>query len=157
MSKGISHCLLSSRAKRRRTKEEMLRSKELEQYEARRVQIKLEEHEQMRRQLESQREELEGLREKNEELKQIEEEVVPSLVKDGLLSHNPETGVYRGAKNWDEHQELLEHNTKQKQQQIDAQKQAAARQSQAMDHLDGGGQAASGQQQPEQIQPMTSG
>lgn len=100
MSKGISHCLLSSRAKRRRTKEEIKQAKESEQAEARRLQAKLEQHDQMQRQLDKQQQQMQQLWQENQDMKKVKEELVPNLMENGLLGTNPDTGNLQVAKNW---------------------------------------------------------
>ena len=110
VSKGISHCLLSTRAKRRRTKEEIKQSREAEQLEARRIQAKLEEHEQMQKKLLEQQQQLAQQWQEIEGLKEVKDNVVPGLVANGLLDHDPESGYYHPAKDWDHYQQIQAKN-----------------------------------------------
>ena len=54
-------------------------------------------------------------------MKQVKDVIVPNLEANGLLAHDPETGNYQPATSWEQRQQIIEYNSKKKQQQTQAQ------------------------------------
>ena len=50
-------------------------------------------------------------------MKVVRDQVVPNLVEGGFLAHDADSGNFQGVQNWEQHQYLLEQNSKKKQQQ----------------------------------------
>ena len=86
--KGNSNLLMASKSKRRRTKEEIKQDKLEQELKLQAIERHDAVQQQMQQQLEQQRQELERLWEENRQMNGIKTEVIPRLVKEGLLKTN---------------------------------------------------------------------
>ena len=86
--KGNSNLLMASKSKRRRTKDEIKQDKLEQELKLQAIERHDAEQQQMQQQLEQQRQELERLWEENRQMNGIKTEVIPRLVKEGLLKTN---------------------------------------------------------------------